>query len=334
MRAYDGRLRVWGTLPDRYGDRQIAASTIDAHGRIVALVVDPDVECAQRGGNDAPYDATLVLVDGQDCHETLVQDLDLRFPKLDVLNNGFVLAAGRCRMPSDPPVWEARAMEAEVPHNALVVDADGGLRSTFHAGDAIGHLMTDVAGTIWIGYFDESSILALWPVGPSSQWVGKRPTKRMSIMTPGVIRWASNGDPLWYATTDGSGPQSWMDCYALNIGREYAWAYPYTGFPLVEIDDQGVRSVRRTPVRSASAVMTAGDRSAFLIAPGERPKTPGMYELILARSADGPIEAESSTPLLLPDGRQPQNWARRTICRDNRMWFQFDDPLTWYVIEL
>ena len=248
MRDHDGRLGVWATLPDRYSDRQIAASTIDAHGRIVALVVDPDVECARRGGNGAPYDATLVLVDGQDCHETLMQDLDFRFPRLDVLEGGFVLAAGRCRMPSDPPVWEAKAMEAEVPHNALVVDADGEVRTTFHVGDAIGHLMTDVAGTIWIGYFDESSILALWPVRPSSQWAGKRPSERMSIMTPGVIRWASSGDPLWYATTDDCAPRSWMDCYALNVGHEYAWAYSYTGFPLVEIDEQGVRRVESRDV--------------------------------------------------------------------------------------
>jgi hypothetical protein len=103
---------------------------------------------------------------------------------------------------------------------------------------------------------------------------------------------------------------------------------------LVEIDDHGVRSVRRTPVRSASAVITAGERSAFLTAPGKHPKTPGVYELTLARDAGGPIEAESSTPLLMPDGTQPRSWVRRKVCRDNRMWLQFDDPLTWYVIEI
>ena len=333
MRAHDGRLRVWGTLPDRYRDRQIAASTIDAAGRIVALVVDSDVECA-RGGNGASYDATLVLVDDPDCNETVVRDLDFRFPKIDVLSDGFVLAAGRCQMPSGPPVARATEMEAEVPRNALVVDTSGDARASFHVGDAIGHLMTDTADTIWTGYFDESSICALWPVRPSTRRTGDRPTKRMKLMTPGLIRWANTGDPLWYATTDATGPRSWMDCYALNVGHEYTWAYPYTGFPLVEIDRQGVRSVRRTPVSSASGVMTAGDRSAFLTAPGEHPQTPGAYELTLARSADGPIEAESSTPLLLPDGTRPRGWARRTVCRDHRMWLQFDDPLTWYVIEI
>jgi hypothetical protein len=109
---------------------------------------------------------------------------------------------------------------------------------------------------------------------------------------------------------------------------------PYTGFPLVEIDGQGVRSVRRTPVRSASAVVTAGDRSAFLAATGKHPQTPGVYELTIACHTGGPIEAVSSTPLLLPDGTRPRNWAWRRACRDNRMWLQFDDPFTWYVIEI
>lgn len=337
MREYDGRLRVWGTLPDRYGDRQIAASTIDAQGRIVALLVDPDVDCAQRGGSGDRYDATIVLSDGSDCHETVVRDLSLRFPKIDVLDDGFVLAAARCRMPSGPsaaPFEEFDELDSEVPRNALVVDAAGDAKAAFHVGDAIEYLVTDAAGTIWVGYFDESSICAPWPVRPSTRRAGDRPAKRMKLMTPGLIRWSSTGDPLWYATTDGSGPRSWMDCYALNVGCEYAWAYPYTGFPLVEIDRQGVRCVRRTPVRSATAIMTSGDRSAFLITPGEHPKTPGTYELTYARCSDGPIEAESSTPLLLPDGTRPRNWARRRVGRDHRMWLQFDDPLTWYVIEI
>src|SRR5262249_13454797 len=156
------------TLPDRCGERQIAASTIDHQGRIVALLVDPDVECAKRGGNRSPYDVTLVLVDGPDCHETVVRDLDLRFPKIDVLDDGFILAAGRCQMPSGPPAWETREMEAEVPRNALVIGANGELRTSFHVGDAIEHLMADSAGTVWTGYFDESSILALWPLRPSA----------------------------------------------------------------------------------------------------------------------------------------------------------------------
>jgi hypothetical protein len=206
----------------------------------------------------------------------------------------------------------------------------------FHVGDAIEHLLTDVAGTIWIGYFDEASICAPHHGGASrGRPSGNQPRGRITMSTPGLIRWTSSGDPLWYAVRDGTGPRSWMDCYALNVGREYAWAYPYTGFPLVEIDHSGVRCVRRTPVRSASGIVTAGDRSAFMTAPRGRPTTPGVYELTTARVVDGgPIEAVATTPVLLPDGTRPRTWARRTVCRDHRMWLQFDDPLTWYVLEI
>ena len=337
MRASDGRLRVWGTLPDRYNGQQIAASTIDADGRIVAMLVDPDVQCAQRGGNNATYNATLVLNEGSGYHETVVQDLDLRFPKVDVLEDGFVLAAARCRMPARPSAARYETFEerdVEVAHNALVVDAAGDTKAAFHVGDAIEHLMTDAAGTIWTAYFDESSICALWPVKSSNRTDTDRSTKRMTLHTPGLIRWTTAGDPMWYAVTDDSGPCNWTDVYALNIGREYTWAYPYTGFPLVEIDRRGVRCTRRTPVRSATGVMTADDRSAFLAAPGKHPQTPGVYELTLAHCTGGPIEAVSSTPLLLPDGTRPKSWARRRVCRDNRMWLQFDDHRTWYVIEI
>lgn len=334
MTGHDGQLRVWGRLPDRYRGRRVAASTIDAQGRIVALLVAPEVDCSQRGGGGDRYDATIVLSDGSDCHETVVRDLSLRFPKIDVLDDGFVLVAARCRMPSRLKTEPFEEIEGEVPRNALVIDTVGDTKAAFHAGDAIEHLMTDAAGTIWIGYFDESSICALWPVRPSRRHASDQSAKRMKLLTPGLIRWSGTGDPLWYATKDGSGPRSWMDCYALNVGRKYTWAYPYTGFPLVEIDSQGVRCVRRTPVRFSDAVVISGDRSAFLTTPGKHPKTPGAYELTFAHCSGGPIEAGSSTLLLLPDGTRPQSWARRKACRDHRMWLQFDDPLTWYVIEI
>lgn len=142
MREHDGRLRVAATLPDRYGGRQVASSNIDADGRIVALLVDPDVPCTQRGAPAVRYDATLVVSDGTDGHETVVRDLDLRFPKIDTLGGGFVLAATRCRMPSGPAATTVEELEAEVPRNALVIDAAGDTTAAFHAGDGIEQLLS------------------------------------------------------------------------------------------------------------------------------------------------------------------------------------------------
>ncbi len=36
MNGPTASLRRWGVLPDRYADKQVAASTIDARGRIIA----------------------------------------------------------------------------------------------------------------------------------------------------------------------------------------------------------------------------------------------------------------------------------------------------------
>ena len=56
---------------------------------------------------------------------------------------------------------------------------------------------------------------------------------------------------MWYAISHHNGSYNWTDVYALNVGRDYTWAYPYTGFPPVEIDHRGVRCARHTPLDCA-----------------------------------------------------------------------------------
>ncbi|MFD0973796.1 hypothetical protein [Plantactinospora endophytica] len=309
----------------------MAASTVDAAGRMVALLVAPWVTCSERGAASGPYAATVVVVDGDDITEVALPELDLRFPKVDVLGDGFVLVAARCRMPAGPAVRTVTELEAQIPHNGRVVDADGSTRITFHAGDGIEQLVTDPAGAIWISYFDEASVCA-------PQLATRDPTKpphRMTMPLPGLIRWTATGDPAWYATQDGySNPSGWVDCYALNVGAGRVWAYPYPGFPLVEIDQRGIRCVRRTSVRSASGVIVADDRVAFIASQGHGPEAAGSYLVTFARIIDGPVETATTTPLLLPTGQRPTTRARRTVCRDNRMWMQFDDERTWYTLDI
>lgn len=48
-----------------------------------------------------PYDATAVVIDGSDRYEVEIHGLDLRFPKIDTLGDGFVLAGA-------PRVWAQR----------------------------------------------------------------------------------------------------------------------------------------------------------------------------------------------------------------------------------
>jgi hypothetical protein len=328
--GHTARLRIWGALPDCYADRKVAASTIDAAGRIIALLVAADVTCAERGAAPHPYDATVVVMDGHDITEVRLSGLDLRFPKIDVLGDGFVLAAARCRMPSGPAAATVAELEAQIPHNARIVAADGSIRTSFHAGDGIEQVMTDQAGDIWISYFDEASICAPHLDAQHRE----QPPHRFTMSMPGLIRWTADGNAAWYASRDSTGPTSWVDCYALNVGADRVWAYPYTAFPLVEIDQDGVRCVRRTPVRSASGVVVAGERVAFVAHQGHGPKAAGRYLVTFAHTADGPVEATATARLVLPGGRRPSAWARRMVCRDDKAWMQFGDDPTWYVLTL
>jgi hypothetical protein len=76
------RLQTWGGLPERYAHRRVAASTIDAAGRMVFLLVDPDVTCAEQGHPPEPYAATAVVIDGGDIIvEVVIPNLDLGFPR-------------------------------------------------------------------------------------------------------------------------------------------------------------------------------------------------------------------------------------------------------------
>jgi hypothetical protein len=327
-------LRLWGVLPGRYADHQLAASTIDAHGRIVALLVESDATCTQRTPLRQPYSAIAVVIDGADSTEVALDELDLRFPQIDVLGDGFVLVGARCTMPSGPAATTLAELEAEIPRNGRIIGADGTTLTSFHAGDGISQLMTDHAGNIWTGYFDEASICALRVANTATARTRTPPPLRTTLSTPGLIRWTSAGEPAWYAVFDGTGPHSWLDLYALNVGTHRTWAYPYTGFPIVEIDQRGIRCVRRNPVRSASGVINADNDIAFIASHGPHPRTPGHYTVTFARINDGPVETTATAPLLLPDGTRPNAWARHTACRDNRMWIQFQDSRTWYTMEI
>jgi hypothetical protein len=327
-------LRLWGVLPDRYADKQVAASTIDARGRIIALLVAPDATCTQRTVQRQPYSAVAVVIDGTDITEVTLTELDLHFPKIDILGDGFVVVGARCAMPSGQAATTLAELDDEIPRNGRIIGADGATRTSFHAGNDIGHLMTDHTGNIWTGYGDEASICALITARAPAGRTQTPPPHRTTLSIPGLIRWTPTGQPDWYAAFDKNGPNSWLECYALNIGAHRTWAYPYTGFPLVEIDHNGVRRVRRSPVHYASGVIVADNDVAFIAKHGDHPRTPGHYTMTFARINDGPVEATTTAPLLLPDGNRPGTGARRTICRDNRMFMQFDDPRTWYIIEI
>ncbi len=340
MTAAYARLRVWGALPERYSGLQVAASTMDAEGRIVALLVAPGVVCNGRRPPRKPYAATALVVDGAEVTEVVLPELDLHGPKIDVLGNGFVLAGARCRVPPALTGVTGAAIRAQIPRNALVVDAGGAIVRAFHVGDGIEQLMTGRDGDLWISYFDQASLYAPLPDRPA--WAFRRkgarkrragPLRRGSDILPGLIRWTADGDVARWPKRDRGDTVDWIDCYALNVGRDRTWAYPYPDFPLVEIDRAGLLRVLSAPVRGASGILVAGDRVAFVTGQGHGAPDAGRYGVTYARTGDG-IEAVSTVPLVLPSGLRPETWASGIVARDDRMWVRFGNDRTWYVLTL
>jgi hypothetical protein len=265
------------------------ASTIDHLGRTVAL-----------------YGRT-VHVEGD---RVELKDLDPDYAKIDTLGDGFVLARPRCD-------------KAAV--NGWIVDADGHVTTAWHAGDGIENVTTDPAGAIWIGYFDEASIVLPGRSGTPHE-----------MRMPGLIRWTARGEPTWRTWWDRFGYLNcWVNVFAVNVGDSRVLTCNYRGHPLVEIDDRGIRRVQRIPVEKADGVLVDGEDVAIVhtgLNTGWRGgSTPGVYGVTRFRIGD---EVGVTTPLLMPDGSTPPSWIRRRVCRGNRMWMQFEDRRIWYALEL
>lgn len=185
----DHRLALHATLPDRYAQHEVLASTIDHRGRLTALVTDP-----ARYFSEPRYEATAVICDGPEIHEIPLTDLSHEVTLIDTHGDGIVLAAARCEPTGiayerrQEPVPEN---ELHLTHNVQVIDESGQTQSAFYAGDGIGQLMTDARGTIWISYSDESNYWSPTRTAPA-------PTASRSAWPAGT---ATAANPGWRHST-------------------------------------------------------------------------------------------------------------------------------------
>ncbi|MEV0626890.1 hypothetical protein [Nonomuraea wenchangensis] len=323
--AADRRLALHATLPDRYTHHEVLASTIDHRGRLAALVADP-----AQGFTPIPhsstlrppprYDAIAIICDGDEIREITLTDLDLWFTHIDTLGDGIVLATARCK-PTGVDVerfrWLVQEDELHLTDNVHVIDGDGQTQSAFYAGDGIEQLLTDPQGNIWISYSDESNY---W--FPNSDG-----TRSYSLMI-GLARWDSHGSSPWMAPSH-TADVVWCHCYALNVGHDVVHACPYTDFPLIEIDSDGVRSITPNPVKRCTGLAVSGSELAFL----DQHRAGGgcRWEIRRARREGGAVTETDRANLLLPDDRHPTGWARGNIGRDGTLWLHENgNPRRWY----
>ncbi|MGW4368459.1 hypothetical protein ACWEKT_22725 [Nocardia takedensis] len=216
----------------------------------------------------------------------------------------------------------APAEESALTRNVVTFDGAGERTGAFYAGDAIAQLQTDPSGTIWISYLDEATYRTAMPDGTWGEY-----------FLIGLARWDDPGGKPWFVESDTRREVCWCDCYALNVGRTLVNACPYTDFPLVEMDANGVRSITPNPITRCTALAVADSELAFL--DQVRLDNKRIWTIRRGRRHDGMVTETGTELLTLPGGRSPKGWARGKIGRDATIWLHEDgNPRQWYRYEI
>ncbi|UCM91635.1 hypothetical protein [Streptomyces marincola] len=275
----------YARLPRAHHGRHIVTSTVDVFGGAHWLLA----ERAPQPGGDVPLVDALVVSVHPDGNVELTELSAVRASGsyLGRLPDGrFLVATSRARGHEDRD-------------QVQIFDALGRQAASFFVGDAIEHLLTDEAGHIWVGHFDENPA--------------------------GIRRWNATGQLTW--TWDGARIPGLVDCYALNVSGTSAWACTYTDFPLVEIRPDQRVTVWTNRIRGARAVAVHRHRVAFY----------GGYGEERNRLAHGELSETSVQPtdvglLTLPNGDAPGR--RRVAARGSRIYVQAEPFTTWSVFDL
>lgn len=286
-------LTPYARLPRRFHDRHIAHSTVDAFGQAHWLLTAREPGAGR--GAMKPYDAVVVTVDtdGRD-HATELSAVRARFPQVDALpDGGFVVA-------------DARSRRSE--QHVQIFDVLGRESGAFRVGDGIEALLTDRAGRLWVGYFDEGVF------GDDE------------LSHPGLRCWSAEGEPLWVYEAS-KGTSEIYDCYAVNVTDEAVWVCPYSDFALLEIrQDRPVRQ-RANALAGAHALAVRKGRVTFFGGYGDE-----HDRLVHAELRHEEVRPYASGRLVGPDG-DPLG-RRRTVSRGPRIYVQEEPFTAWTVLDI
>lgn len=230
-----------------------------------------------------------------------VEQLPFAFPQLQLLPSGtFLVVGSRC-------YWHEGGPE----ENAVVYADDGRELRRGTLGDGIEHVMVDVAGRIWTGYFDE---------GVFGNYGWGAPYGPEPLGAPGIVAWTPQFEQSW--ALDPSGGLV-SDCYALNVADNATWACPYTDFPVLRIMGKTVQTWATEGLSGPRGIIAHGDRVALI----------GTYddpsEFVLGRLGDRHFVEERRGNLWAPDGTVLPKSAIHCVGSvahffADRKWFSFD----------
>ncbi|MGW7065385.1 hypothetical protein ACWGII_04535 [Streptomyces sp. NPDC054855] len=292
-RTQDTPLTPYARLPRRFHERHIAHSTVDAFGQAHWLLT-PRAPGPGRGAMK-PYDAVVVTVDtdGRD-HATELSALRARFPQVDALpDGGFVVA-------------DARSRRSE--QHVQIFDALGRESWAFRVGDGIETLLSDRAGRLWVGYFDEGVF------GDDE------------LSHPGLRCWSAEGEPVW-AYEAAEGASQIYDCYALNVAEDSVWVCAYDDFSLLEVRPGSAVRQRANDRAGATALAVHHGRVTFFGGyDGERDR------LVHAELRHEEVRLYGSGRLVAPDGGTLGPC--RTVSRGPRIYVQEEPYTEWTVLDI
>jgi len=296
---------------------KVVATEIGLHGEVLRLFVRDDsadgvlARISHPGFASFPetrtereYSALLSVCTFNATYEIPLSNLTTTFPKLQVFPNGDPLVvASRCRRFNDD-TYEL---------NATVHDTEGGVLRQFLLGDGIEHVQIDRDGNIWVGYFDEG-VYGNFGWGHPNGPVG----------AAGLTCFNDRGEKLW-GFQPPRGFDAISDCYALNVAKDGAWAYYYTGFPFVRIDSEWNVRAWRTNTSGGREFAVHGKHILHYGGYGEH-KT----DCKLLRLDQETTQLVSQVALLLPTDVDLSRSV--VIGRDNKLHVLFDD--SWYVFSV
>lgn len=131
--------------------------------------------------------------------------------------------------------------------NAFILKKDGSIYSSFNVGDGIADAVIGAEG-IWISYFDEGIF------------------KEEGFSTEGLVLFDFEGNSVFSYHSDLPEAPFISDCYGLVKGKGAAiWLFPYTEFPLVQVDAGNFTSYEVPEgLHSSTAISVRGNIAYFV----------------------------------------------------------------------
>lgn len=251
------KARHHATLQSPSPDDVLLSGTVGSRGEVMAIWGPPSAADAlyartgRPGGPSFPVARTerpvpvTVTKHHPDIKLTVrIPGLSLAYPRVQPLPDDRILVYGaRCQ-------WRESGAE----HNAEIVNSNGERLRQGVLGDGIEDLVTTPQGRIWVSYFDEG-------VFGNRGWGGPGPEP---IGSPGIVRFNEHFEREW-TYPDDTDFDSIDDCYAFNVGEETVFAYYYSDFPIVRIDDSGVQEWDTGEFSDGRELAADGERCALYV---------------------------------------------------------------------